>query len=1002
MFSIARSIPQASLLSRHSVIIKRHASVNIFGYDLYKQWFTKSNTDASDNIFSRNTLIAKTWRNLPLEEKNKWMQKAEAMEKLLKEQKRQTYESRQYSMYSRLFCFYRIRNIITHLQKSNGNVDNKKFGYKIKILELLEKSGENGVNKVEKIKKYVNTLNTLNDAEFQEANTSELEEIKAIMPDFEYQEIATLWEELLADVQVVVHANFLRFTANHENNKHLLLFNKIFDKFIHKFSDVSEVVSNFDTIKPYLNYNLSRFELYLLDQLSTIDDPFDFMVNFGTLIKKHYRAFKNLSKEESEALDEKSLQLDRHPDVAGNIPIIKKSSAYQLFVKESFYKTYFDHMLLDKTSLSIEDSENGESTFKNYDIDDDYDNIEEMDADEVDEVDETDNSQTRGAAMHLQAFVDLNKEWHSIIDNAPGTSYWKKLIKKFDEDNERFSLKDDADHKRVMSAARAFDNSRKFMNFTAKLYFVELNYPHFSKYVALNSRRGRRTPIKKKDDAYSDLNTSYDNLLITGETIKRDFSSGEIFYNFYDLRFQRFNDHFDLIKTFEKWNHLQDEERVRYFILSTILRVLSGKKMDIHFPKVFGKTLTANDFLYVYKKHMDASYLKKAYPQNKMYNLAENPDLWVEVCRRRHVSLRKFLSSSLDIYKHLKNIDAAETFRFKKIVGRARSPQKTMENIFKSVPRTPNILMTYEDFFMAKRDVILKDLGYETIGEYLNTIEDKTEKFEKSLAILNGQSDNYEEYLHNFFIENAIDGEIVEQLRNDYKEFMLKTPSSIHSALHRFATVKKQQLIGDFVEESVLDNKAVKREDISNDKNHSGISFENSKNQSLYTYLSDACWIYSFQKAGGYWVPTDQTQNPSKFLIVKKMGAPLFFKNVLSKFPQESIGLTNQRVQHNAYMHAYRDGTFKFYSNPKNIDFPIDLRLDCTFLMKFKDLMHAEQLRIYHEIKKENPTAVLKFSDVIVPQKTVKRFLNLVDLTYPPCFEKHLHKRKVVVQPPES
>ncbi|CAI8496600.1 unnamed protein product [Hanseniaspora opuntiae] len=978
MLHTSRLVPKASFVSLN---IKRYAAVNILGYDLYKQWYLSRDKMSDVNILSRNTLIAKTWKTLSADEKQGWIQRAEAMTRNAFEQKKQIYESKQFSIFSRIFCFYNIPGIIQEMEKnSNVAAYNPIHEGKVKILNLFLDTISTGGNRVENIKRYVDLLNSFKNPDLVFEESLESKNIQNIFPENTLTEIHGIWAELLSEVQEITFRKFLQFTNDHESTRFLFLFMKFFQKLSDKVPDSSLFIRDIEKVMKHANSTASRFELFFFDQYPSIENPYEFMINFKSILKNCFLKYNSLSEKELEELDRKSLEHDRYPVIQQGVPIYKKNLAYQLFVKESFYKRHFDSMFqLDENISTTATSRQ----FKNY-------NFEESDEVEEDDVEINtggDGEQKpKNLTMPLMAFVDLNKEWNNLSKDTKSSGYWRKMTQAFEEGAKMHTSPYEAHMRKLMAAVRLFDNPRQFKGYSPILLYAELNYPHFEKYVEISSTRNKGFSFSKNKT--SSLSAPKKNLIKSFDSSvssNDDMVSGGVFHNLYERLFENYYDCFELEKVFASWEVLSDEEKCRYYILCSTLRFLRGLHICSKMPIVKGKKLGTSDFTYVLNKHIDASYLKEIYPYKKMNDLSHQPEMWPRVYAERAAALKKFSAEALTIFDYLKNVDEKDTSSYRRVILQRRSVAKTVKTLFESSTAPKNDkLLTYEDYFHAKKDEFLKERGFDDIDQYINSFDNSMDLLRDSLNLLYSQVDNFEAHLGELVMENGFSSTLTDEIQSSIKFKDFNSPSKIYMKLLRFVNKQPKALIKAFIEESIIKGAPLTERDIFGDKETPNYVYKNSNSQKLYDYLCSISYISSLKTTNNCALSSPTEKNLAKFHYIDKMGPPHFFKNVLKKFPHEHIGTTLLRVEHNAYMYAYRAGSLQDDPHMKNKDPLAPARLDCSFLIEFREKMFEEQVSLYNKLKEENPSALIKFSEVLVSNKFVQDLLSSLEHKYEP------------------
>lgn len=978
MLYTSRLVPKASFVSLNT---RRYASVNILGYDLYKQWYLSRNKMDGVNILSRNTLIAKTWKTLSSDQKLSWIQRAEAMTKNAFEQKKQIYESKQFSIFSRIFCFYNIPGIIEEMEKASSVAAlNPLHEGKIKILNLFLDTISAGGNRVESIKRYVDLLNSLKTPDFVFEESVESKNIQSLFPENTLTEIHAIWAELLNEVQEITFRKFLQFTNDHESTRFLFLFMKFFQKLSNKVSGSSLFIRDLEKVMKHANSTASRFELFFFDQYPNIDNPYEFMINFKSILRDCFLKYNSLSEKELDALDKKSLEYERYPVIQQGVPIYKKNLAYQLFVKESFYKRHFDSMFQVDENISTTATSR---QFKNYNFED-SDDIEEDDV----EINSggAGEQKAKNFTMPLMAFVDLNKEWNNISKDPKSSGYWRKMTQAFEDGAKRHTSVYEAHMRKLMAAVRLFDNPRKFKGYSPKLLYAELNYPHFEKYVEMSSTRNKGFSFSKNKT--SSLSAPKKNLIKSFDSSvssNDDMANGAVFHNLYERLFENYYDCFELEKIFASWESLPDEEKCRYYILCSTLRFLRGLHICFKIPIIGGKKLGTSDFTYVLNKHIDASYLKEIYPYKKMNYLSHQPEMWPKVYAERAAALRKFAAEALTIFDYLKNVDEKDTSSYRRVILQRRTVAKTLKSIFESsaAPRNDK-LFTYEDYFHAKKNEILKERGFDNIEAYINSFDNSMDLLRDSLNLLHSQVDNFEAHLGELVLENGFSSKLTNEIQSSIKFKDFNSPSKIYLKLLSFANKQPNALIKAFMEESIIKGTTLTEKDIFGDEESPKYAYKSSKTQKLYDYLCSISYISSLKANNNCALSSPTDKDLTKFHYIDKMGPPHFFRNVLKKFPYEYVGTTLLRVEHNAYMYAYRAGSLNKDPHVQSMDPLAPAKLDCSFLIEFREKMFEEQASLYNKLKRENPSALIKFTEVIVPNKLVQDILRSLKHKYQP------------------
>lgn len=979
MFSISRLVPKAACVS---LTTKRYAAVGILGYDLYKQWYLSNNKMSGLNVLSRNTHIAKTWKTLSSDEKQEWIQKAEIMANNVFEQKKQIYESKHFSIFSRMYCFYNIPGIIQEMQAVNDLAAHDPLHEcKVKILNLFLDTISAGGNRVENIKKYVNLLNSLKNPDLINEESLELKNIQSLFPERNLFEIYDIWTDLLSEVQEITFKKFSQFTSEHEGSRILFLFIKYLQKLSDKVPDASLIIRDLDRIMKYTTSSASRFELFFFEQHPNIENPYELMINFKSILKDCFLKYSNLSKEELDQLDRKSLEYERYPVVQQGFPIFKKNLAYQLFVKESFYKRHFDSIFGLDENISTTTTE---TQFKNYNFEE-SDDIEEDDVDPI-STEGHDEHKTRNLTSPLMAFIDLNKEWHGISKDSKSSEYWRKMNQLFDEGAKKYTSPYDADMRKLMAAVRLFDKPEKFKGYNPKLLYAELNYRHFEKYVELSSTRNKGFSFSKnKTSSMSAPKKSLIKSFDSSVTSNDDMGNGKVFYNLYERLFENYYDCFELERVFESWEKLSDEEKCRYYILCSTLRILRGMNICFKIPIIRGKKLGTSDFTYVLKKHIDASYLREIYPYKKMSELSHQPEMWPKVYAERAVALKTFASDALEIYDHLEKVQKKDTSSFRRLVISRRSVSKTLKSLFElsDVPQNDK-LFTYEDFFCARRDIALKERGFDNIEQYVNSFDNSVDLLRDSVKLLSSQIDKFEANLSELIVENGFNSKLTDDIQSVIKFKDLNSPSKVHMRLFSFLNKKIRVLVKTCIEESIVKGIPLTENDIFGNKGTPNYTYKSSKSQKLYDHLCSIYYISSLRTTKNYALSSPTEKNIAKFYYIDKMGPAYFFKNVLKKFPDEHVGTTLLRVEHNAYMYAYRAGESEkeFYKQSRDTSAPA--KLDCSFLVEFREKYFEKQASLYNKLKKENPSALIKFNEVLVPNEFTQDILDSLELKYEP------------------
>ncbi|KAF0270132.1 hypothetical protein FOG48_00876 [Hanseniaspora uvarum] len=979
MFNISRFVPRTPFFSKHIITTKRYAAVSILGYDLYKQWYLSNHVANEANVLSRNTLIARTWKALSISEKEGWVLKAKMMTENMIEQKKQVYESKQFSIFSRMFCFYNIPGIIQEIKASNPiNSYDSLFEGKLKILEFLLELVSSEGNRVEKVKIYVQLLNSLMNPDFADLESPEMQKLQSLFPESSTSDIYSIWVELLSDVQDISFKNFVKFTSEHENSKILILFIKYFQRLTDKVPNAPNFIKDLGKITPYINSSSSRFELFFSDQFSVIDNPYEFMINFKSILKETHIKYNELTDEELKTLDEKSLQLERYPVVQQGLPIYKKNLPYPLYVKESFYKRYFDAILHSGEWVS---SPNTTKAFKNYN----FEESEVIEAEEIESINAKgdDESKEKYLKKPLKAFIDLNKEWHDMSNNKKTQEYWQKMIQRFDDGVKKYTSPHEAEMRKLMGAVKVFDNPLRFKGYNPKLLYAELNFSQFNKYVEISSRRNKSFSFSKnRTSSVSAQKKTIIKSLDSSDPTNDDLNNGSVFYNFYERLFETQYDCFELEDVFKAWDNLSNEEKCRYYILCSVLRFQRGCNICFKIPVVFGKKLGTSDFTYVLNKHMDASYLKEIYPYNETKDLSLQPELWPQVYAKRARALKRFADESLNIYKYLENVNEKTKTKFRKVIIHKRSVAKSMATLFESrVPDNSGKTLTYEDFFLSRKHEILKEWGFDNIQEYISSFENSIDLFHDSIKLIHSQIDNYEAHLGELIIKNGFSSKLTGDIQSTIKFKDFNSPPKIYFKLFSFANRRKKTLLQACIDENIILGKPLTEKDILGDKELPDYVYQTSSSQRLYDYLCSIALLSSIKATNNCIVSTPHEKNPAKFHIIEKMGPTFFFKNVLKKFPYETVSSTLLRAEHNAYMHAYRDGSLQKAADAgKKSSSPS--KLDCSFLVEFRERMFEEQVSIYKKMRENDPSSNIKFTEVVVSKEYVLALLDKLEYKY--------------------